>query len=262
MGNMQINFDRVGLHEAELRNYFSEFNLPPDARPVEGPVCILLFTNRSGSSLVSEYLRATGCFTGMGEPLNHKLVIERSDQEQLASFPEYLRWVYERMQREGAMYGLKASFDQAMMLLRAGIIPGYFQDVRWVTIQRHDILSQAVSFSIAAQTKQWHSHKGERQSEPVYDFEHIRRRVQTLAQAYAAINSFCAVLGIEPYRINYEEFCADPIPAAEALAAHLGFPGARVDPARLKMRKQRDETNARFRERFIEDFRASLAPRG
>ncbi len=259
MGNVQITFDQTGLHEAELRRYFREFSAPAASPPVMEPVCIMLFTNRSGSSLVSEHLRATGCFTGLGEPLNHPLVKERSEQEDLHSLPQYMDWVYRRMRREGAMYGFKASFDQAMMLVRAGVIPNYFRDVRWVMIQRNDILSQAVSFSIASQTKKWHSHRGEKLSEPQYNYEQIRQRVRTLSQAYAAMNSFCSVFGIDPYRVVYEEFSADPVAAATALAEHLGFTGARVDTTQLKMRKQRDDVNARFRERFIRDFRAAMA---
>ncbi|MEM1113454.1 MAG: Stf0 family sulfotransferase [Pseudomonadota bacterium] len=255
---MQISYDQVGLHEAELRRYFDTFALEQSAVPLGRPVCILLFTNRSGSSLVSEHLRATNCFTGLGEPLNYKLVRERCDEEGIRHFPDYIRWLVDRMGREGAMYGLKASFDQAMMLVRAGIVPGFFNDVRWVLIERSDILSQAVSFSIASQTKKWHSHRGEAQVEPQYDFAQIRKRVQTLSQAYAAMNSFCAVFDLNPYRINYEQFAAEPVGGAEALAAYLGYPEARVDESRLKMRKQRNEVNAQFRDRFVEEFRASM----
>ena len=140
-GKMQITFDQVGLHEAELRRYFKQFEVTSDIKPLGRPVVIMLFTNRSGSSLVSEHLRATSCFTGLGEPLNYKLVKERCEQENLKSFPEYMQWLVESMSRFGAMYGFKASFDQAMMLVRAGIIPRYFDDVRWVLIQRDDILS-------------------------------------------------------------------------------------------------------------------------
>ena len=79
-GKMQITFDQVGLHEAELRRYFEQFEVRGEIAPLERPVCIMLFTNRSGSSLVSEHLRATGSFTGLGEPLNYKLVKERCEE--------------------------------------------------------------------------------------------------------------------------------------------------------------------------------------
>ena len=87
-------------------------------------------------------------------------------------------------------------------------------------------------------------------------------RVQTLSQAYAAMKSFCSVFDIHPYKINYEQFAKDPISGAEQLAAHLGYPDAKVDTGKLKMRKQRDDTNARFRARFLEDFRASVSGNG
>ena len=202
---MRLPFEKASPHEEKLREYFAEFEVPGDTPPLDKAVCIMLFTNRSGSSLVSEHMRSTPHFTGFGEPLNSKWIIDRCEQEQLTSFADYLRWETDRLYRHkpGALLGMKASYGQAMMLMRSGAIPAFFNDVRWVVIQRDDLLSQAVSFAIADQTKQWHSFDGAERVDPVYKFQDIRRRLQGFAHSYMAINMFCAVFNIQPYRIIY-----------------------------------------------------------
>ena len=258
---MKFSFEKESIHEEKLRRYFDEFELPDTIKPLNRPVCIVLFTNRSGSSVVGEHMRATDRFTGFGEPLNYKLAVQISKREQLRSFLDYLQWQVSRLVKPDAIIGMKASYGQAMMLLRSGAIPHYFNDVRWVMLQRSDVLAQAISFSIAAQTKQWTSGKDMQQSEVRYDFVDIKKRVKALSESYSAMNTFCAVFGIEPYRIVYEDFVADPKLGAGRLASHLGVDEVSFDDSRLKMRKQRNHLNQQFKENFLSDYRKQLSSR-
>ncbi|MDH4042537.1 MAG: Stf0 family sulfotransferase [Gammaproteobacteria bacterium] len=259
-----LPFERLSPHEEKLRKYFPDFDFPADTAPLDCPVCIMLFTNRAGSSMVSEHMRATAQFAGFGEPLNAQWVIDRSEREGLGSFPEYLRWETRRLlaEKPGAVLGMKASYGQAMMLMRCGAIPRFFKDVRWVVIQREDLLSQAVSFVIANQTKQWHSFDAGEPADPVYDYEDIKRRLLGLAQSNIAINTFCTVFGLQPYRINYREFSRDPVAGARKLAAYLGVEEVAIDPERLQMEKQRNRFSAQFYQRFITEYQAEMAGAG
>jgi len=253
-----FSFEQVGVHEKHLRNYFKEFNYTSDSKPLNRPISILLFTNRSGSTIIGEYLRATHRFTGFGEPLNYKLVIKRSEREQIRTFPDYLSWELEKFQLRDCMFGMKASYNQAMMLVRSGALSHYFTDVRWVIVQRDDILAQAVSFSIAAQTEQWTSNKRDKAHKVVYDYKDIEKRIKALSVAYGAMNTFCAVMGISPYRVRYEDFVANPKQGAERLAAYLGSDNIEFDESRLKMRKQSNSLSSEFKLKFLADYRASL----
>lgn len=221
----------------------------------------MLFTNRSGSSLVSEHMRSSEQFTGFGEPLNTHWVLERCERENLTTFADYLSWETNRLyeHKPGALLGMKASYGQAMMLMRAMAIPHFFDDVRWVVIQREDLLSQAISFAIADQTKQWHSFDKAEGAEPVYDFHDIRRRLQGFANSHMAINMFCSVFQIRPHRIIYDEFARKPLAGAKALAAHLGVKRARFDLSELQMQKQHSQLSDKFRERFLRDYREQLS---
>jgi LPS sulfotransferase NodH len=250
--------DIVGVHERTLLRYYPQFKFAPDCEPLNKPICIVLFTNRSGSSLIGEHMRASNRFSGFGEPLNHKLVIKRSDREGIKSFPDYLRWELENVGREGCMFGMKSSYSQAMMLVRSGAVPRFFNDVRWVILRRRDILSQAISFSIAFQTKQWSSKVAQEQSTVQYNFQDIEQRLKNLTVAYNAMDAFCEEQGVDPYRIVYEDFALDPIQGARDLAAHLGVTDVDFDHSELKMRKQRNELSEEFRQKFLEEYRGPL----
>jgi trehalose 2-sulfotransferase len=261
---MKLPFEKVTGHEAKLREYFDEFDVPADAVALNKPVCIMLFTNRSGSSLVSEHMRSMHQFTGFGEPLNSRWIIDQCERENLTRFIDYLRWQSSRLYRQkpGALLGMKASYGQAMMLMRSRAIPLFFNDVRWVVIEREDLLSQAVSFSIADQTKQWHSFDRGKAVDPVYNFQDIRRRLRGFALSNIANNMFCTVFDIRPYRIVYEEFARDPVAGARALAGYLGVDDVTIDSEVLQMKRQRTSFSAEFRRRFLADYQAGLGGSG
>jgi LPS sulfotransferase NodH len=261
---MKLPFEKVTRHEVKLREYFAEFEVPADTEALNKPVCIMLFTNRSGSSLVSEHMRTTHQFAGFGEPLNSRWIIDRCERENLTSFTDYLRWQTGRHYRRkpGALLGMKASYGQAMMLMRSRAIPVFFDDVRWVVIEREDLLSQAVSFSIADQTKQWRSFDGGNAVDPVYNYQSIRRRLQGFALSNIANNMFCTVFDIRPYRIVYEEFARDPVAGARALAGYLGVDEVTIDSEVLQMKPQRTSFNVEFRQRFLADYQAGLGSSG
>ena len=256
---MKFDFEKPGAHEKALRNYFSDFDFPREVEPLNSPICIMVFVNRSGSSLICEYMRATGRFTGFGEPLNHDLVVERSKRLGISSFPDYLQWLHKNAYKENAMFGMKASCDQVMMLLRSGAIPKYFSDVRWVLIQRSDIVSQAVSFSIAAQTKKWTSFQSGNEVEPGYYFKDIKNRVSAISLAYASMHALFALLGIRPFRIVYEEFVADPELGTKRFADYLGARDVRVEKSMLRMKSQSSSLNSEYREKFVSEFLATLS---
>jgi LPS sulfotransferase NodH len=251
--------EQAGPHEHELRAFCDPFEIPQDTAPYDKPACIMLFTNRSGSSLISEHMRASPYFGGFGEPLNHQFVKEQSVRRSTTSFLEYLQNVQRQHTANGELFGMKASVDQALMLMRSRVIPDYYNDVRWVLIERRDIVAQAISMYFAGQSKQWRSdQEGKAAIEPEYDFERLRLQVQMLSQRYVAMKSFCAVFGIEPYRITYEDFAVDPLAGAQALAAHLGVSNAAIDSSKVSTRQQRGDRNADFIQRFLTDYRASI----
>jgi LPS sulfotransferase NodH len=251
---------RVRRHEWRCRRHFrSRFQVPDPAIPIAAPVNILVFVNRSGSSLVSEYLEATGKFSAFGEPLSAEMIIERSEALGLQSFEEYLRWLFSELSADGKQVGMKASLDQVLMLLRSGAVPNLFTQVRWVFLERLDVLAQAISFSIATQTGRYYSHQRGSGAMPEYNFRRIRRRARAISRNYADCRSLLSFLDLRPYHLTYEGFLADPLQETRKLAAFLGEEAVEVAAGSVRLEKQADEANRLFRERFIAEMSASLA---
>ena len=93
--------------------------------------------------MIAEHLRATGRFSGFGEPLNHDLVINRCEQNGITSFEDYLDWLLDNVRKPYTQLGLKASLDQVLMLLRSGAIPRVFGYVRWMFV------ASVISFALS-----------------------------------------------------------------------------------------------------------------
>ena len=248
---------KKGVHQEKLTAHFKDLKLPDNARVFGSPVCIMLFTNRSGSNVLGEYLRATHQFSRFVEALNYRRVIKYSQQNELCSFFDYLRWQVSRLSEGEKVTGIKASVDQAEMLFQCNAIPGYFDKVHWLMVQRDDTLAQAISFSIAAQTRQWTSNAAPTSADPVYNFEDIKQRIEMLCDEQAKLNAFCAMRGIAPIRATYEEFTADSKESVLSIAGQMGIECLSLDESLLTLRPQSDGRNEEFRARFIEDYAAS-----
>lgn len=246
-----------GEHEREIAKFFGSLQVPASARMLAPEVCVMLFSNRSGSSLVCDYMRATGRFSGMGEPLNHPLVAQRSARHGIESFYGYLEWLMENVHKPDTMFGMKASADQALMMLSSGAIPTCYGRVNWLVAKRRDILAQAVSHWIAAQTDQWASFDDGNKKAPKYSYTGIKSQVLGVIESNRQIEEFCASSGIEPIEIFYEDFLDSPVEQTAALAERLGFSSVAVDPAHLKRKKQAGSLNREFMEKFRQDLDAS-----
>ena len=241
-----------GIHEHQLREFFGEggFAAPAGAAQ-QDPVTIMLFVNRCGSTLLGEYLRATGRFSGFGEPLSHELVMQRCRTHGMRSLAAYLQWLLDNIRQPGTQFGMKLSLDQVEMLCRAGLIPGMLSRVNWVYVYRRDILGQAISFSIAAQTGAWKSSDRHTLDDVVFDYADIRARVEEIALRYHQISRFIALNGISAYQLAYEEFLEDPSRHSLAIARACGEHAESVNTERLSMQRQRSALNQRLREQFL-----------
>lgn len=245
---------KKSIHQEKLTAHFKDLKLPDDARSFGSPVCIMLFTNRSGSNLLGEYLRATHQFTGFVEAFNYRRVIKYSEKRRLESFFEYLQWQFPQLSEGDKVVGVKASVDQAEMLYQCNAIPGYLDKVHWVMVQRNDTLAQAISLSIAAQTLQWTANDPSVSVDPVYSFEDIKTRIEILCVEQARMNAFFAVRGIAPIRVIYEEFTADSKGSVLEIAGQMGIEGPSFDESVLTLHRQRDVRNEEFRAQFIKDY--------
>jgi LPS sulfotransferase NodH len=255
---LQFNSPRPGGHEDKIVQYFG---LPScivrNRDPVLGRGCIMLFTNRSGSNYLAELLQSTGVFSQFGEGLIGDTVVTRSNTHGITSMSEYLTWL--KGKKSGEIFGIKASARQAMMLFRFGIVQNMFSSVDWLMTRRKDLVAQAVSLSIAHQTKVWTSGQRGTGATAKYDFEHISKTVRTITLGDALNYQLLNILGCKYQEVYYEDLVDGPERTLQRLMTGLELEYKTPDTSRVRLKKQADGQNSEFKERYLVELRTQLA---
>jgi LPS sulfotransferase NodH len=251
-------------------------------------------TQRSGSTLLCEALKATGVAgrpeeffearptTGLPpEPLDY---LEGIDDPYVTGLlagsaappaPPYsalagLSWEQHlaRSLREGTtpngVFGAKVMWNQladvAELAGRGSEPLALLQDLlaptHWVWVRRRDVLRQAVSLWRAMQTQSWREGAG-KQPEAVYSRAAIAHLTTLLADQDAAWSAFFAGHGLRPLELVYEDYACD-VPGAVALVlAHLGVTEDCSIPAEPPMKRQSDGIS----DEWAEAYRRGIAVR-
>lgn len=247
-------------HEIAISRLFDGNVRFEGAEPIfDEPLLVLLFTNRSGSNLLAELLNGTGWTCGLDEFLNAEVVAEATRASQYRSFPDYVAATVRRVAADGRLFGTKACVEQLMMLRRWGTL-GMFRGLRLVAIARRDVLGQAISMSIAEQTKQWKSTMSRRTDDVTYDPTFIDAFLDRIAQQDAARALAADVLGTPVHRVEYEALVEDPRPVVGSILSHLGV---KEEPLHLPppvLQRQADTLNAEFRARYVGELAVSADP--
>ena len=130
-----------------------------------------------------------------------------------------------------------------------------FHGLRFVWIQREDVVAQAVSYAKAMQTDEWTDEWTElapRRPDraPRFDFAQIHRLVGEIEEENAAWRRWFRANGITPFDVRYEDLVADMEAVTRRL---LGFIGAAVPgdtPIEPRHARQADSVNAEWAARY------------
>lgn len=235
---------RPGIHETRILEQFGERALWRGRNPMfNHPLYLLAFVNRSGSNLLAEYLRTAPPFAGFHEHLNHDTVARLAVQLGATSFPDYLRLLGETFGSPGRIFGYKASWDQAAMLFRFGIHRMY-RGVRVIHILRNDTLGQAISFHIAAATRQWTSAQEATVSTNVtFHGPGISELIDSIHFGNQAIEELAHLFNIPRLRLLYEELVNDPKAVITRIGRFSGHDLSTWKPVQPSIRRQASELN-------------------
>ncbi|MEM6408850.1 MAG: Stf0 family sulfotransferase [Pseudomonadota bacterium] len=246
-------------HEKRISPHFGgRTRFTGTAPEFDQPLYILAFVNRSGSNLLGEYLRKTNRFRGFREALNHPTVIEQSSRAGCESFPDYMR----HLSRDGAgqnrPLGVKASWEQLMMLMRWRIHEMY-PALKILHIRREDVIGQAVSHAIAEQTGKWTSNMaGTSDKAPKFDADQIDGFADAAVFSDWAISYVCTVFDLPRHAILYEDMVADPRQVMAGIGNFAGVDFSDWTPSCAVLSKQRGALNEEFRNRYISEMRKRL----
>jgi LPS sulfotransferase NodH len=249
------------LHETRLIEYFGNAGLrflKPSA-PQDLRTFVVCFTNRCGSNLLSELISTNTSFGRAGEYLNSAGVINTCTHKKFARLQQYLGWLARSKASPQGILGIKLDYRQLFFLTRTGLIPHAFGTVRFIHIQRADVLAQAVSHVIAAQNKAWSSkHKSElSEQDIVFREREIVAVMSRIHEANARFRGFFDLFGIKPVDVTYEELVRRPQEVGERVLQELGFEGIvnySVVPTAITLTKQANHVNKSFIERIREHY--------
>jgi len=154
----------------------------------------------------------------------------------------------------GSVYSASRGGDSDLLNL-------VFGHTRFVHLYRDDVLAQAVSWHRAEQTDVWHrtdqAESKQPEQEPRFDFDEIRKFMQTIEEHNSAWRAWFTSVGIHPHTVRYEDLDADPVGVAREILDFLGLKLPSGHPIKARHRRLADDLNAQW----IDRYRAELTDR-
>lgn len=249
--------DRPSVHEKKIRDLFKGRCQFTGAERQSETLLLIAFTNRCGSTYLAELLRGTGLFSGLHEHLNWDVVTNLSKENAASSFPEYVQKLDLELRGDLDFFGFKASCDQLLMLLRFGVEKAY-RNLKVIHIERGDVVAQAVSFSIADQTKRWNSRQSGNGTIPVYNERDIHKRVQGTNAGNNCIRSTTSAFELDVHHVMYEDLVKDPKLVLRRICSWLEVSFEDSRPLADGLKRQSDAYNLMFSERYRAARKAAL----
>lgn len=218
-------------------------------------------TARSGSSLLQVCLEHYGL--DAQEWLNPKgaikVAVDAGEASTLTQYGDYLA----RTAKNGR-FDVKGTLSTLAFLFQIREVPERNDRWRFVFLKRRNVVQQAISGRIAVRTGQWTKTmpKQAEVTDADYSFDEIAKGVTSVIQQNANLEKAFAVLGIEPFRVHYEDFVQDITKNTWEVAKYVGV-DVPAEPIEIKPRleQQFSDINARWEVRFREEMDATLRAR-
>ena len=234
---------------------------------------ILCSTPRTGSTLLCELLTSTRVAGTPHSYFRSQDMATRASEWGLLDrgtfkYTDYLDAFRNRTATPNGVVGLRVmwgTLDEILRELRSNdddrsdvaVLEAAFGRLRFVHLNRHDVVGQAISLYRAEQTDYWHSTQPQEPKQAAaYDFQEISERVDSLRNDDAAWRDWFRSEDIAPLSVSYEELDAEPVRTAGQVLEYLGLPTA-GHAMSAPSRKLADETTRQWRERFVNESGAS-----
>ena len=212
----------------------------------------ICFTNRCGSTYLGDLLSSTGFFEPADESLNADNVLPLCRDRGIRSLREYFAHVVRRDARNDT-YIVKVAAEQIVLLIEAGILGQIVERSDFLFLNRVDKLAQAISRAIAEQNNRWAWDSPSKipDCELVYSVERIVQHMYDITILNLSFEQFFGLNGILPIDIEYERLVSAPQPELDQIVRRLRLPALRIDPGKLRIRRQGNEINTAWRSRFL-----------
>lgn len=205
---------------------------------------------RSGSNFLGQMLASTGIL-GRPEEYFNGAGRRMFDDPNYPDDPEaQVGEILIRGASPNGVYGMKVfagHFDRVAHTRWALRLP----NLKFIYLQRRDLLGQALSLARAQQTMQFRSTR-QALREAQFDLALINDHMVQIVRAHARWQFYFAKNGLDPLTLAYEDVLADPDGAVAAVARLMDVdPIPKPDLSKVRVEIQRDEVTEEWRRRFI-----------
>lgn len=254
-----INYN-ISVHEKEIVSFFGEDNMHFNEKnfsDLNRKILFVCFTNRCGSNVVCEHLGKSKKFNIGGENLNHDAVINNSKRLNFTSFSEYFDWLLNVQSGKKEYFVVKTSWQQLYFLKKYGYLNDQFDKLDFLVLKRKDILSQAISYSVALQNGAWTSLQSKKDVEIKYDRKTILAFLKGVLESYPKFEYLFYIKQWSFLQMIYEDYCSNPKVKIESLIEKItGEKENILASEMLQFRKQVNPDKQRIREVFLKDMKS------
>jgi len=213
---------------------------------------VIAASPRTGSTLLCELLLAHGAV--VAESLLPVHVVKACHERGDISLGAYCEQYLKRNAPDG-VFGTKGWPPLLVPLILCGEFPEHLGDWKFVHLTRVDLLKQAISKVIAAETLAWQSRNlpSKTVSEDNFDAGKISRALRSSEQELQEWNDFFDLYSIQPLRITYEALAEDPAAVGAQVADYLDLHGPPLENKRssVPLEVQATSLNTKWEERFL-----------
>jgi len=191
---------------------------------------VLAMTARTGSTLLCALLEQSGLLGRPDEYVNPRGPVQMFYRHHPASNPtQYLSNIARAYQTPNGVFGLKTTFSDLEPVLKAVSLSSLLGPIRFIALEREDMIAQAVSLQMAKASGVWHRRAdgssvgdGQVRSEALLSVDSIVGAIDELVRGRLQWERFFALYGIRPLRLTYEQLVAAPAQTIARIAAHVG----------------------------------------
>lgn len=236
-----------------------DFSPRPGFVPPAAKIVFICFTNRSGSTYLGELVATSNRLNMPHELFNADALLDLPSSPGRIHIGDYVTQIVTARATQG-WFVVKASLAQIAALAAAGVLDAIVDQSYFLYTERLDKVYQSISWQIATQSKAFTSYHSAAPVEPLYDWEQIKRGVDGIIRTNALTQEFFSLNGITPFGVFYENMIENPAALGAAIGAWLGIGDFTCNPAAIRLKEQRNQVNAQWRDRFLSHCQNKFAP--
>jgi LPS sulfotransferase NodH len=237
--------------------YQDQFSNEHDVHTAGKPSKVLIIASnaRSGSHMLGHALHKTECF---GFPLEYTNPANFKEWQRLLkqeSLADVIKALQTRRTSENGVFSIKVHYSHLALYGGFKGLMSLFPDAYYVLLSRKDVLKQAISLSIAAQTGVWITGQKPTSDDPKYDYPAIKHFLKSTILDQASWRYTLAANGANFIEMNFDAIKSD-IPASVAQVGafmNIAVPLDKI-PLAPVTKPQSNELNAQWLQRFLQDY--------